>query len=145
MREVCVFKIDLEKARINALWAELPTIVERLGVLVIEPSGKAHRLERPAWSSLLRMNEPVRLSGFDSRNSMLQDLARSILHAATGGHSRSVYSLSLFMSPQGAITPPHFDMPTVAVCQIEGQKLLRVQAHSRCLNPEADELVSEPG
>ena len=145
MREVCEFKIDLETARINAVWIELSTIVERLGALVIEPNGKAHRIERPAWSTLLQMNEPVRLSGFDSGNLKLQELARAILHAATGEHSRSVYSLSLFMSPKGAVTPPHFDMPTVAVCQIEGQKLLRAQARSRCLSPKADEVVSEPG
>lgn len=145
MSEVREFKIDLEAARINVVWIELSTIVDRLCALVIEPSGKAHRIERPVWSALLQMNDPLRLSGFDSRDLKVQELARAILQAATGEHSRPVYSLSLFMSPKGAITPPHFDMPTVAVCQIEGEKLLRVQARPRCSRPKADGLVSEPG
>jgi hypothetical protein len=145
MREVRGFRLNLPKARLNELWIELDAVAGQLSALVIEPDGNVRRIESPTWVGLQQIREPVRISAFDCTHVAIQKLANDILEAALGQPPPSVHSLSLFMSPQGAVTPPHFDMPTVAVCQIEGQKLLKVQAHSRCPNPQADELVMDSG
>jgi hypothetical protein len=72
------------------------------------------------------------------RGSWLDDLARQVAFDHCGCAVRHV---SLFLSPRGGSTPPHYDANDVLVLQLRGLKKLRVSHAPYDPEPAEDTLV----
>lgn len=76
------------------------------------------------------------------KDSWVSEVSNDIAETQLG---RKIKHVSLFLSPKGGATPPHYDADDVAVCQLRGAKVVHIANTPSVDDPKADKLLNDLG